>query len=376
MCVMSELESMPLCMSRPMVRVTLSRAYFLAAEVSVKYELEVTFQGRRWVIERGFSEIKEFRQKLPKGPSLPPCLLLHTRTNRSWKMISARRKSLDAFFVKLCSGEQYFTRSKHFDAFLEVERNLEDLTERPPPPSWLSTSWWCAQDDSHAYLHETIVSLSSSDTPLPNGLLPSISSETIPSTPAPQPQLKIRPEITSQLKKIAKRQLQLTDMKEQNSSAASSHTPSSPTSSYSEPELYNKAESAVISKTRSLPEDVVLCLALGRVRQEAEGIVIYFSTPKGTPRTDQRGRIYDVAVVYAWVCTYGDTLPPPQYVASFINAIWTGGHTAPLRACRWSCSTASSTVASVWSDRMDVVGGGGGGGLNIVITPPLEEIEA
>eukprot|EP01061_Rhynchopus_euleeides_P039414 TRINITY_DN67652_c0_g1_i1.p1 TRINITY_DN67652_c0_g1~~TRINITY_DN67652_c0_g1_i1.p1 ORF type:complete len:354 (+),score=116.04 TRINITY_DN67652_c0_g1_i1:383-1444(+) len=342
----ASMEGLSTSMSRPDVRVVRAKVYFLAAEVSVKYELQVAFQGRTWSVERGFSEIRDFRKRIDGPFTLPPYMLLHKRTNKSWKMISSRRKGLDSFFRNLTGGEWYFSHPDAFDEFLEVDKNLVSLSVRPPPPAWLTTSWWCPLDDATANLKETLSAVSA----------PSFKST--PHTPllsprgGPVPRREaLHPEITKQIKCIA--------------SAQGRATPSSVSSSAAS-ESEGSCDTAVVDAAfPNIPEDVMLCLALGRVRQEQDGVVIYFSTPRGTPRVDQRGRLYDVAVVYSWICSFGDGLPSPQCVAAFINMIWSGGHKTALRSCRWSFSTASSLASSSTAHRTPAP-------IDIVVTPPQQ----
>eukprot|EP01060_Flectonema_neradi_P000908 TRINITY_DN10538_c0_g2_i1.p1 TRINITY_DN10538_c0_g2~~TRINITY_DN10538_c0_g2_i1.p1 ORF type:complete len:311 (+),score=44.56 TRINITY_DN10538_c0_g2_i1:40-933(+) len=147
---------MPTTMSMPVVTVPTAKVIYSAGEMKVVYVLEVAYQGRKWKIEKGYSEIKKFRQGLAwqdglfsraSIPCLPPGGLTHKKTNKSWLRIEKRRAALGTFFMELEKSEAFYRTTEPFFTFFDIDENMCDLTQRLPPPSILNTSWWYSTKD-------------------------------------------------------------------------------------------------------------------------------------------------------------------------------------------------------------------------------------
>eukprot|EP01059_Diplonema_ambulator_P002157 TRINITY_DN11797_c0_g1_i1.p1 TRINITY_DN11797_c0_g1~~TRINITY_DN11797_c0_g1_i1.p1 ORF type:complete len:327 (+),score=73.66 TRINITY_DN11797_c0_g1_i1:44-982(+) len=282
-------------MSQPMVSVPLAKVVFNASEVQVRYVMVVKFQGREWKIERGYSEIAEFRKRVVKGvcpwakgsrvlrlaaewatkgtdeelPSFPPAAFKHWHTNKSWSLIEERRRLLQKFFAKLNKTEIYYMKNDLFDSFLDVDDHMRlPLTERAPPPMSLDTTWWCSNDDVGIYLRDAT-------------------------------------------KKV--------------------------------------------SDIKQLPKTLVISTPSGSVKQDNKGIVITFNTPKGTPRMEQRAHLQEVSALYGWIASHGDTLPSSDSVMSFIRLLvrhrrtpttplWSSSHTVSTLSSTASLTSSSSSI--------------------------------
>eukprot|EP01063_Lacrimia_lanifica_P015927 TRINITY_DN2257_c0_g4_i1.p1 TRINITY_DN2257_c0_g4~~TRINITY_DN2257_c0_g4_i1.p1 ORF type:complete len:355 (+),score=126.23 TRINITY_DN2257_c0_g4_i1:46-1110(+) len=134
-------------LSLPVVRVPHVKVYFTVEEVKVKYVLEVALAGRHWRLEKSFSEIRELGDALPKGPALPPFRFTYWKTNSRWSKIEERRAALVQYFEAISAQGLYVFNQNTFSRFLRIPQNLYSLDERPPPPLYLDTAWWCSHED-------------------------------------------------------------------------------------------------------------------------------------------------------------------------------------------------------------------------------------
>eukprot|EP01063_Lacrimia_lanifica_P018577 TRINITY_DN2547_c1_g3_i1.p1 TRINITY_DN2547_c1_g3~~TRINITY_DN2547_c1_g3_i1.p1 ORF type:complete len:320 (+),score=36.22 TRINITY_DN2547_c1_g3_i1:48-962(+) len=73
------------------------------SEAVVTYVLQVAYAGRRWELEKRFSEIKGLDARIPGSPPLPPFRGLHWWTNSRWDKISKRREALDVYYRQLAA---------------------------------------------------------------------------------------------------------------------------------------------------------------------------------------------------------------------------------------------------------------------------------
>ena len=146
---------MPVTMSMPVITIPTAKAVYSAGDLRVLYVLEVAYQGRKWKVEKGYSEIKKFRQGIAwkdglfssSIPQLPPGGFNYNKTNKSWKRIERRRAALEQFFKSLEESEVFYSTTEPFVKFFDIDANMCDLTERLPPPSILNTSWWYSTKD-------------------------------------------------------------------------------------------------------------------------------------------------------------------------------------------------------------------------------------
>ena len=322
--------ALPASLSRPVVSVTSAKAVFRPTEVTILYELVVEFQGRSWKLDRGFSDVRHMRHLL-KGrvrsslPRLPSCGS-YSRTNSSWSRVSARRAALDDFFARLSRSDSYFEDGGGavLDDFLDVPRNLgeNDLVERAPPPQRCHTTWWCQKEDAVAYLRDALgagtppatpASPAASHISFPESSASSCAGSCATSSAALTSSLS---EVSSHLRKLAKRCRDGGAVAAAASASADGRSEAGATSNHN----YNSPGSVdeLAPKGFTFPADVWLCVPAGSARREKDGIVIQFNTVKGqTTRCEQRQRLYDVAVVYSWVLSFGDRLPSPETVTAF-----------------------------------------------------------
>ncbi|KAJ9441037.1 hypothetical protein DIPPA_35343 [Diplonema papillatum] len=167
-------------LSKPVVSVPLARVVYTPLGVKVRYVLSVSYHGRNWTIQRGYSEIRSFYKQVHRKvgggakdslPGMPPRLFRHWKTNESWKRIETRRLALNTFFQKLSLTEMYYHDPHLLNSLLETGRNMQlDLSERGEPPMFLETTWFVSARDVCLATRETTRKTTDVDLILPEGV--------------------------------------------------------------------------------------------------------------------------------------------------------------------------------------------------------------